>query len=359
MFKFFISSILIFAASLVFAEPITLMGTETHTITIQPSNNRTNKGLHAALPVKKLLTLMSFKLGSDAHDKLMQRVETFNLTKALGIHPRAKQLGMNGVPVLDQGPHGSCVTFAATAAVDAAFNLGDEVSQLCQLELGSYLEKVGYTPSGWDGSFAHIVLNQMSTFGVVSKTHQMTEGCGGLIAYPGQSYDTPENIITPEEFHAAQKDKRLFDPVVFWYPILHVNQIFYQPTDTENVLESVKNSIDAGDRVVFGSFLISPMDGLAGAVGTHNVHNDTWILTEKLREDLYTTMDFAGHEMAITGYDDAATIVDENGKVHRGLLTIRNSWGSEVGDAGNFYMSYEYFANLVIEAHRIFVRPFF
>ena len=29
------------------------------------------------------------------------------------------QLGMDQVPVLDQGPHGTCATFAATAAVDA------------------------------------------------------------------------------------------------------------------------------------------------------------------------------------------------------------------------------------------------
>lgn len=358
MFRAIISSLLICYVGLVAAEPITLVGTETYTVTLKPSSNTAYNKLYATTPAKKTLTLMSFRLGADAHEKLIQRVETFNPTKTFGIHPRAKQLGMNGVPVLDQGSHGACVTFAATAAVDATFNLGDGVSQLCQLELGRYLEKVGYSPSGWDGSFAHIVLNQMSTFGVISKKHQAAEGCGGLREYPGQTYDTPENTITPEDFHIAQESKEFFNPSTFWYPILHVNQTFYQPTDNESVLDAVKNSIDAGDRVVFGSFLISPMDGLAGAVGTHNTHNDTWILTAKLRNDLYSSMDFAGHEMVITGYDDTATIVDENGKVHRGLLTIRNSWGSEVGDSGNFYMSYEYFYNLVIEAHRIFARLF-
>ena len=62
-------------------------------------------------------------------------------------------LGMNNVPVLDQGSHGTCVTFATTAAVDAVLGKGDYVSQLCNLELGATLEQFGYYPSGWDGSF--------------------------------------------------------------------------------------------------------------------------------------------------------------------------------------------------------------
>ena len=54
-----------------------------------------------------------------------------------------KNIGMNNVPVLDQGRHGSCATFAATGALDAALTkpsgeLG-YISQLCNLDLGNYV----------------------------------------------------------------------------------------------------------------------------------------------------------------------------------------------------------------------------
>src|SRR3990167_7576963 len=335
------------------AEPLNLMGTETHTITL--NNQGGNKYFNTQAPTTKKLTFMAFKLSDKAQQNLLARGERLALNTVNSLY-RSQQLGMNGVPVLDQGVHGSCVTFAATAAVDAAFRLGDGISQLCQLELGSYLEKVSYAPSGWDGSFGHIVLNQMSVFGVVSKKLQFSEGCGGLKVYPDTNPDTPENQITPDEFFALQKSKLSFDPNFFWYPILHANHAFNHENDAvdfNKVLEHVKSSIDLGDRVVFGSLLVSVDDGVAGAVGKYRVANDSWILTDKLRKDMENTKEFAGHEMVITGYDDDASVTDSDGKVHKGLFTIRNSWSRYVGDHGNFYMSYEYFTNLVIEAHHI------
>ena len=57
--------------------------------------------------------------------------------------------------------------------------------------------------------------------------------------------------------------------------------------------------------------------------------------------------------MVLTGYDDKATAKDNNGKVYRGLFTLRNSWGPQIGDHGDFYMSYDYIKYLIIEAQRI------
>ncbi len=105
--------------------------------------------------------------------------------------PDQVYLGMNNVPVLDQGQHGTCVTFADTAAVDAVRSNTDYISQLCNLELGSYFEnqdneynkqhpknkKEVYT-SGWDGSFNQIVLGQMQKYGIVTKSYQTQYGCG-------------------------------------------------------------------------------------------------------------------------------------------------------------------------------------
>ena len=57
--------------------------------------------------------------------------------------------------------------------------------------------------------------------------------------------------------------------------------------------------------------------------------------------------------MVITGYDDDAIAKDSAGQEHQGLLTLRNSWGANAGNHGDFYMSYDYFKLLVVEAQRI------
>lgn len=55
--------------------------------------------------------------------------------------PTHVELGMNKVPVLDQGPYGTCATSAVTAALDALSQKGDYISQLCTLSLSQYLSQ--------------------------------------------------------------------------------------------------------------------------------------------------------------------------------------------------------------------------
>ena len=78
------------------------------------------------------------------------------------------QLGMNGVPVLDQGIHGSCVTFAVTAALDAAIKKGDYISQLCLLQLGNYIEQEEGEPSGWNGLWNREAFARIDKYGIVN-----------------------------------------------------------------------------------------------------------------------------------------------------------------------------------------------
>ena len=107
---------------------------------------------------------------------------------------------MNNVPVLDQGQHGSCVTFAVTAAYDAVIGSGDYISQLCQLQLGNYLEANGYGYSGWNGSLGRYVLSQIDSFGIVTKAQEASYGCGGLYQYPGNEA-TPRAPMTVKAYH--------------------------------------------------------------------------------------------------------------------------------------------------------------
>jgi len=274
--------------------------------------------------------------------------------------PVMVDVGMNGTPVLDQGMHGSCVTFATTGALDALLGNGDYVSPLCNLELGKTLEQDGYIWSGWDGSWGPYVLNQIEQFGIVNIADQKAKGCGGLTEYPTYSGDTGQGM-KPEDFKAMSED--MFDRV-YWESILDHNNSEYpnsaNPFDANKVLTQVKQALTnsaangGNERITFGVFI--PVDYCSvGACGTHHKMFDSWVLSDAIAKD--PNPELGGHEMVIFGYDDNAVATDDQGGTHQGLLFLRNSWGSNYGDNGNYYMSYDYFKKFVGEVQEVKLVP--
>lgn len=342
------------ASNCIYASQITIHGTQSQPLNLDNNNTlfrnsfdsmpRTIKLLKVQLPAslkENLKIQISHTQNNTSHD-------TYFVPKIS--KKSVVQLGMNGVPVLDQGQHGTCATFANTAAVDAVLRKGDYISQLCQLQLGNYLEENGYYPSGWDGSLGPIVLNQMAMFGVINKKVESQQGCGGLTAYPLFGPDSLSQM-TPDSYHNYSEG--IADRKFGWSPILDIEDVMFNEYQSETVLAQVKHALNKGDRVTFGVLLFNFDQGTVGAVGKHNTKNDTWILTPEFLNDLGNDPTFGGHEMVITGYDDNATAKDKQGREYKGLLTLRNSWGKSAGDKGNFYMSYDYFKMLTIEAQHI------
>lgn len=332
-----------------FAQDLKIVGTITQTLKA-PQNKSLNTKAE-----QQDIKLLKMQLSPNAIQTLNKRsIATINKSNALispSHLPQKIELGMNNVPVLNQGSFGSCVTFATTAAVDAALNKGDYISQLCQLQLGMYLEQNGYAPSGWDGSFGRLALSQMEHFGIVSKEKQKAIGCGGLTEYPKSEQPGPETAMPLEKFHELSED--LNEKTVLFSPILDIYQAIMERTDTNKTINEIKAALNENDRVTFAVLLLDFDLGTMGAIGTHNSKFDTWVLTPEIARDIYLNPLFGGHEMVITGYDDDAIAIDDQGRQHKGLFTLRNSWGEQYGDKGNFYMSYDYFKVLVIEAQRI------
>ena len=322
--------------------------------TIDQVIDASNRSVSMSAPATaKHVALLKIALSDKARQKIEHKAEqALNHPQSLfkGTQTKA-QLGMGNVPVLDQGPYGSCVTFANTAAIDAVLNKGDYVSQLCSLQLGRYLEENAYSMSGWDGSMGGVVLNQMSVFGLVTKAKQKSVGCGGLVDYPRSSwwFEQTGSAMSPEDYH------RISEPMktVAWSSVVDIYQVIVDKANIDDVILNVKKSIDSKDRLTFGVLIPGVDFGVVGAVGTYHKKNDSWVLSSDIIQELKSDGDLAGHEMVITGYDDAAVAVDNKGRSHKGLLTLRNSWGASVGDQGNFYMSYDYFKALVIEVNQI------
>ena len=343
----FLSLILVPAISSYADNTLELVGTKEVPLAIQQpftaNPSVTNKNI-------RRIGLMDVKLSPSSWHVLSNKMQQpFAMASASPNATASVGLSMNNVPVLDQGPYGSCVLFANTAAINAILNKGDHISQLCQLQLGSYLEKTGYNTSGWNGSLGPVVLAQIDSFGIVSIEQQRQLGCGGLTEYPKTGF-VPSSVISPEDFHAISTD---LHSMIKWSNMLDPYQRFVDKADMVQVLSLVKKSIAAGDRLTFGVLLFDTKLGVVGAVGKHKVSNDTWILTPQIIKDIRENGDYGGHEMIITGFNDNDKAVDDKGNVHKGLLTLRNSWGSGAGDQGDFYMSYDYFKLLAFELQRI------
>lgn len=303
---------------------------------------------------EKNVTILKLKLSEKELRALDYRTPRQSLAKRAMTHsslPAAIQLGMNGVPVLNQGRHGSCVTFADSAAINAALGKGDYISQLCSLELGTHLEKNGYIPSGWNGSWGPLVLEQMMRFGVVSKDTQATKSCANVNEYPISDMSNTGNEMSLTEHKTISEN---INDKVYWTHLFSNDQVFDWKTDApekmQEVLVNVKHALANGHRLTFGTFLILQSNCRAGACASYKASKDTWALTSDLETPPY---EVGGHEMVITGYDDNAFAYDEHGGKHRGILTLRNSWGSDVGNHGDYYMSYDYFVKYANEVQEI------
>lgn len=336
-----------------FAEDVQLAGELHQRIQVPQQQAFNSASLYAAV---QEVTLLDIKLSNRAVQAVQHRaIKSSDLDHSEAVNSSNGvnhiQLAMNDVPVLNQGRHGSCVTFAVTAAIDAIINKGDYVSQLCNLQLGQHLENMGYSLSGWAGSFSGVVLSQIDKFGVVNKSNEASVGCGGERAYPVNEMQ-PTTEMTLPEFHALSEPANKWQ--VAWSSLQDIYQFAFQETNTTTTLNQVKRALQEGERVTFGVFLADIDLGVVGAVGKYQTTYDTWVLSAQIMEDLVAgKFNGGGHAMVITGFDDNAVAIDDAGKRHKGLLTLRNSWGSGIGNNGDFYMSYDYFKVLVLEAQRI------
>lgn len=341
-------STLVTASTMSVAAPdMTVVGTQQTPIVLHSDPNATNGTLNDGSPITTVSTPI-LEISPSAAEELKRRVEHLNQ----GAMPQASvgaphvDLGMGGVPVLNQGVHGTCVTFAVTAALDAAVYHQDKISQLCSLELGSFLENKDYNYiSGWSGSFAPLVLEQFNTYGAITKEHEKSGVCGGLKSYPVRSSYTGSPMSIDKYTSLAQDVMRDINVD----EILSGERAFSRYVNRDAVVESIKSSLRDGHRVVAGLGL-DPSAYNAGFVGNHKTSSDTWVVTDILKSKVsrgeFNKLGY--HEIVIHGYDDDAVV---NGQ--RGVFIIRNSWSDRFGDKGDAYVTYDYVKLLLTEANAI------
>ncbi len=231
----------------------------------------------------------------------------------------AVDVGMNGVEVLDQGSEGTCVTFSSTAAMDTLIGIGSFTSQSCSLALD-----MGLGDNWWDGAYyPSQIIDPLKKYGIVQK-----EVCP--YAYPDR--DASMTVVEYQkhtDMYASDRAK--------------VIQYKYYPIAS---LSSAKVALKAGKRVLM-AFQLNP--NYQQAVQGFDVKLEGWQHVGGLwackqgRSPNYCGSSRAGHEVIITGFDDAQQ-----------LLKIRNSWSSSMGDNGDFYMTYSFFNQQAVDMTEIY-----
>lgn len=335
-------AVLSLSTSLAFAGQVNLKGEIE--INISPKNI---SGVVQNLKFK----LPKYELSADAKSYLRDQLSQYPKNSVSNASfsselPRKVNVGMQLTPVLDQGYHGSCVTFAVTAALDATLGAGDYISQLCSLELGSYLaihDKA--QASGWNGSYGSWVFQQIAYYGIISKNYQKLNGCAGVRDYPLDDENNEGKPMSESDFLAHSIP---VSSLIGWEALLTDEEAFSVKADMNQTIHYIKEELAKGNRLTVGMMLDVDV-GNAGAVGTHRAFNDTWMLTPDIMMDAMNGSIYAGHELVITGYDDDLEVTDDNGHVNKGVFTLRNSWSKLAGDQGDYYVTYDYVKFLATE----------
>lgn len=313
-------------------------------------------------PKEKKVVLMNIKLTPKEEKIFLKHATTplhanASISSASTLLPATAEFSMEKMPVLNQGQHGTCVTFAVTAAIDALLGKGDYVSQLCSLNLGRYLKLRSYYPSGWSGTNGPNILDQVSRYGVISKANEKNRACGNFNEYP---VDDPEEIdipMSPDAYKAYSESVSSNSSIIYSSSYAGAMDIFLDPSsyDPEKILLKVKTALasknDESASLIVVGVLLPLTQGGNLSLAKHNEVNDTWVTPNGVTAGNIKVA--GGHEMIIYGYDDTATAVDSEGVTHTGLLKLRNSWGSDVGDHGNYYMTYDFFTRFIMEVNKI------
>jgi C1A family cysteine protease len=248
---------------------------------------------------------------SDELDYSKTGITSFSKSKT------AVDLGMNNVPVLDQGAYGTCVTFSTTSALDALIGQGDLIDQQCSLELD--IANGGESENYWNGAYnATQIIDPLVQYGIVSKGNCL-----------GVKYPSPGTRITLDDY-AKVADKTT---------LKLTKETYY----TDLTLDTVKSALNNGHRVLIGSIIGSLVQGFDVKVDNSKTSGGLWACKQKSSKTDYCNTQAGGHEIVVIGYDDAQQ-----------LLKIRNSWNTATGDQGDYYMTYSYFNRMIIDGTEVY-----
>jgi len=262
-------------------------------------------------------------------------------------------------PVLDQGYLSSCGAFALGYAIDTIVinqAAGTSPSEKSNQSSPAYMYAVamnveGYTNTAADqgsggGTYASDYFDYLVSSGSLSNE---------LYTYPGMySNDSP----------SSEKTEKGIDPILdaiinktapapsSVFKIGDWGIIYPEPTSNSNQVTTFSSSNDSALFLTRVKAVIASGCPVGISVQEYN-DMDNWYnkSSDSVMDPPAGDLDGGYHFMVVIGYNDTMSYTDSSGQAAQGVLRIQNSWGTDFGDGGCFWMSYNAFLNSINEAY--------
>jgi hypothetical protein len=260
--------------------------------------------------------------------------------------PSSVDLRQYQTPIRDQGGRGTCTSFAALAAIEAAYkrtygvslDLSEEYAVRISKMVGLYLDLAPSQredpPATWNGGTATFVLQVFASgkLGLpVEKwlPYISTENWGNTAQQGDMPYlddnssqravddfNLTGGLVTykiPETFATVMLPQAALDSASY-----RVTQVLYAAPSDEQSVAWFKTQLAGGHEVAFGVHLTKHSKTV----------NGVWMPGDTV---------FDGHAMLMVGYDDS-----------KQAFLLKNSWGTAVGDSGYYWFSYNWVTTEVV-----------
>ncbi len=280
--------------------------------------------------------------------------------------------GSNQYTVLNQEDFGTCVTFSSTAALSyLTTGTTTNISPLYLLDQG-YMDEDGFENSGWDGlKNAGTLLRRLlpNYDGKPAKNqgyypnYALTENTYNRLSNE-YKLSGEEGELTPAQLHKSGFYKQQFTyhamssntPAILFNNVIASN--LNVTTGSPNNAQLVKQALDKGHLVLLDVSIYDAAvpagkectknNVTTGGTAQYTYDSSTATLTQTPEPTAVNTWASAtgcllgGHQIWATSY-----ATDSAGHL---MFVIRNSWGAQAGDQGQYYMSESYLNNAVAYA---------
>ena len=233
--------------------------------------------------------------------------------------PASHSLKSSQSPVRDQQGRGTCVAFAAVAAIEAAYHRSGRPVDLSEEDAFFQLTQSFNEHPCHDGAYSHAALDVLSRAPISLEADWPYTPTYAAMGCPADYSDASRRPRITRPARAAQNAQ--------WGPAPNPSVLVYRAQENlaqdagpwANNPRQIEAWLAAGHEVLIGA-------GVAANLSARGV------IDVELDEDGAPMGAWAGHAMLIVGYNRA------NG----GTFEVKNSWGTGAGLGGYITLSYDY-----------------
>lgn len=231
-------------------------------------------------------------------------------------------------PIRNQSPYGSCWTFGALASLEST------TRKLMGQELDLSERYMMY--------FAYVDELDLPGFGdYTAEDFPDTANCGGDDYKATALLSRWTGAVLEED---APYDDWEYIPTGFEEDAIHLQQVLYLYVDLDTRypevnIENIKHALTNYGAVAVGVWADDAMAGYCESSDYYNPATFAYYVPEINSDDL--SVGCANHEVSIVGWDDSFASTDfASQPPGDGAWIVRNSWGTDWGDEGYYYLSY-------------------